>query len=57
MEYEVNSLNNTVSSMREVLNGLKLENSTLESKNKEIKTCYSIVCIILTALVVWGFYV
>ena len=57
MEYEVNSLNNTVSSLREVLNGLKLENSTLESKNKDINTCYAIVCVILTALVVWGFYV
>ena len=57
MEYEVNSLNNTVSSLREVLNGLNLENSTLESKNKNINICYSIVCVILTALVVWGFYV
>lgn len=57
MECEVNSLNNTISSMREVLNGLKLKNSTLESKNKDINTCYAIVCVILTALVVWGFYV
>ena len=57
MEYEVNSLNNTVSSLREVLNGLNLENSTLESKNKDINICYSIVCVILTVLVVWGFYV
>ena len=57
MEYEVNSLNNTISSLREVLNGLNLENSTLESKNKDINTCYAIVCVILTALVVWGFYV
>lgn len=29
----------------------------LKRKNKEINICYSIVCIILTALVVWGFYV
>ncbi len=29
----------------------------LKRKNKDINTCYSIVCIILTALVVWGFYV
>ena len=57
MEYEVNSLNNTVSSLREVLNGLKLENSTLESKNKDINTCYAIVCVILILLVAWGFYV
>ena len=56
MEYEVNSLNNTVSSLREVLNGLKLENSTLESKNTAINTCSAIVCVILTVLVVWGFY-
>lgn len=29
----------------------------LKRKNKEINICYSIVCVILTALVVWGFYV
>lgn len=29
----------------------------LKRKNKEINTCYAIVCVILTALVVWGFYV
>lgn len=29
----------------------------LKRKNKDINICYSIVCVILTALVVWGFYV
>ena len=29
----------------------------LKRKNKDINTCYAIVCVILTALVVWGFYV
>ena len=29
----------------------------LKHKNEDINTCYAIVCVILTALVVWGFYV
>ena len=29
----------------------------LKRKNKDINICYAIVCVILTVLVVWGFYV
>ena len=44
---EIKLLNSDLSNQIEIL----------KRKNKDINICYSIVCAILTVLVVWGFYV
>ena len=39
------------------IKSLSIENEMLNRKNKDLNIAYMVVCVILTALVVWGFYV
>lgn len=57
MQAEIDIAFNRANSYEKDNYNLTEQVKVLELKNKNINICYSIVCVILTALVVWGFYV